>query len=199
MKLRWAGWIVFGTLLAAAGYELALALRHSISPNGEGWILLVALVATLIGTVLVFREPGTAALFAPAAALFVIARLFTGDPYYEPTFRAYGDGGIVSPFWAFALLGLALVAGAATRFWRRTAPVESAAVLLSWPSQRSSWAPGTRHGRRPGSDRPPQTAPTPSRQLRAASATPPRCARGRRRGRASAGRAISPRRRHSRA
>jgi hypothetical protein len=128
--LRWLGWAVTGTLVAAAAYELQLALRHEISPDGEGFVLLIALVAMLGGTVLVFRGVGTAGLFAPAAALFVIARFYTGDPYYEPTFRAYGDGGIVSPFWVFGLLGLALVAGAATRLWRRTAPVESAVVLL---------------------------------------------------------------------
>jgi hypothetical protein len=32
--------------------------------------------------------------------------------------------------WVFGLLVLALVAGVTTHFWRRTAPVESAAVLL---------------------------------------------------------------------
>ncbi len=121
---------MLGTLVAAAAYELQLALRHEISPDGEGWILLVALGAMLIGTVLVFRGVGTAGLFAPAVAFFVTARFYTGDPYYEPTFRAYGDGGVFSPVWVFGLLGLALLAGISTWVWRRTAPWESAAVLL---------------------------------------------------------------------
>jgi len=54
--LRWAGWLVIGTLVAAAAYELSLALRHAISPHGEGFVLLIALVAMLAGAVLVFRR-----------------------------------------------------------------------------------------------------------------------------------------------
>jgi hypothetical protein len=36
--LRWAGWLVIGTLVAAAGYEVALALgAGSLGPNpGDG-------------------------------------------------------------------------------------------------------------------------------------------------------------------
>jgi hypothetical protein len=128
--LRWAGWLVIGTLVAAAAYELEVALRHEISPDGEGFVLLIALVAMLAGAVLVFRGVAPAGLFAPAAAFFVTARFYTGDPYYEPTFRAYGDGGLFSPVWIFALLGLALLAGISTWLWRRTAPIESAAALL---------------------------------------------------------------------
>jgi hypothetical protein len=128
--IRWLGWVVLGTLVASAAYELALALRHSISPQGEGWILLAALVAMIAGAVLVFFDVRLPGLFAPAAALFVVARFYTGDPYYAPYFRAYGDGGVFSPAWVFGLLVLALAAGIATQFWRRTAPVESAAVLL---------------------------------------------------------------------
>jgi len=128
--IRWLGWVVLGTLVATAAYELALALRHSISPQGEGWILLAAVVAMVAGAVLVFFDVRLPGLFAPAAALFVVARFYTGDPYYAPYFRAYGDGGVFSPVWVFGLLVLALAAGIATQFWRRTAPVESAAVLL---------------------------------------------------------------------
>lgn len=123
-------WVVVGILSAAAAYELVLALRHEISPDGEGFVLLIALLAMLVGAVLVFRGVGPAGLFAPAAAFFVTARFYTGDPYYDPIFRAYGDGGVFPPVWVFALLGLALLAGIATQLWRRTAPVESAAVLV---------------------------------------------------------------------
>jgi len=86
--LRWVRWVVIGTLVAAAAYELALALRHEISPHGEGFVLLIALVAMLAGAVLVFRVGWPAGLFAPAAAFFVTGRFYTGDPYYGPTFRA---------------------------------------------------------------------------------------------------------------
>jgi hypothetical protein len=128
--LNRVGWLVVGILVAAAAYELVLALRHEISPDGEGFVLLIALIAMLAGAVLVFRVRWPAALFAPAAAFFVTARFYTGDPYYEPTFRAYGDGGVVSPVWIFGLLGFALLAGVTTLVWRRTAPVESAVVLV---------------------------------------------------------------------
>jgi peptidoglycan/LPS O-acetylase OafA/YrhL len=119
---------VLGTLVAAAAYELQLALRHEISPDGEGWILLLALVAMLVGAVVVYRNGGAAALIAPAAALFVTARFYTGDPYDKPGFQSYAEGN--SPVWIFALLGLAFLAAATTLLWRRTAAVESAAVLL---------------------------------------------------------------------
>jgi hypothetical protein len=128
--LRTAGWVVIGILLGAAAYELALVLRHAISPDGEGFVLLIALVAMLAGAVLVFRVGWPAALFAPLAGFFVTARFYTGDPYYRPTFRAYGDGGVVSPVWIFGLLGFALLAGITTLVWRRTAAVESAVVLV---------------------------------------------------------------------
>ena len=123
-------WVVVGILVAAAAYELALALQHEISPDGEGFVLLIALLAMLVGAVLVSRGVWPAALCAPAAAFFVTARFYTGDPYYEPTFRAYGDGGVVSPVWIFGLLGFALLAGITTMVWRRTTAFESAVVLV---------------------------------------------------------------------
>ena len=128
--LNKAAWALVGLLVAAAAYELALALRHAISPDGEWIVLLIALVAMLAGAVLVFHVGIPAALFAPAAAFFMTARFFTGDPYYSPTFRAYGDGGLFSPGWVFFLLGGALLAGVTTFVWRRAAAFGSAAVLL---------------------------------------------------------------------
>ena len=126
---RGLGWAIVGYLLAAAVFELVLALRHRIGPHGEGFVLLSALAAMVAAVVLVFRSSPAAPLFAPAAALFVTARFYTGDPYYRPTFRTYADGGIFSPAWVFTLLGLAFVAGLTTYFWRRTVSVESAVVL----------------------------------------------------------------------
>jgi len=129
-SIRWLAWLMVAYLLAAATYEFVLALHRSMSPDGESWILLGALVTMLVGVVVVVFRVGSAALIAPAAALFVVARLYTGDPYYEPYFRAYGDGGLFSAVWGFVLLALALVAAATTWRWRRTVPVESVALLL---------------------------------------------------------------------
>lgn len=121
-------WTIVAHLLAAAVFELVLALQHNPSPDGEWVVRLVALVAMLVGAVVVYRNGGAAVLIAPAAALFVTARFYTGDPYDEPGFQSYAEGS--SPVWIFALLGLAFLAAATTLFWRRTAAVESVAVLL---------------------------------------------------------------------
>jgi hypothetical protein len=129
-SIGWLAWVIVAYLLGAAAFELVLALRGRISPAGEGWVLLFALAAMLGGLVLAFRRVRPAGLFAPVAGLFVTARFYTGDPYYRPGFRSYSDGGLFAPTWIYVLLGLAIAAGLATQFWRRTPPVESALVLV---------------------------------------------------------------------
>lgn len=121
-------WTIVAYLLAAAAFELVLAVGHTPTPEGEGFVLLAALVAMLVGAIVVYRKGGAAGVIAPAAALFVTARFYTGDPYDRPYFQSYAEGN--SPMWLFVLLGLALLAGATTLLWRRTAPVESVAVLV---------------------------------------------------------------------
>ncbi len=99
--------MIVAYLLAAASYELVLALQRSASENDSVWG--VAMLAMLVGAGLVFRSGRrVTSLFAPAAAFFVTARFYTGDPYYGSTFRRYADGGIFPPVWIFVLLGLAL-------------------------------------------------------------------------------------------
>src|SRR4029079_2734792 len=97
--LRPAGWLVIGTLLVAAGYELALALgAGSVGPEpgdgvaGRGGIDLVVLLAQLamvasFGLVFAFSTyPWRgAALLAPSAAAYLVA--FTYDPYFAPELR----------------------------------------------------------------------------------------------------------------
>ena len=114
-------------LLAAAVFELVLALRHMISPHGEGFVVLGALLAMVVGTFLLVRGVRPAAFVAPAAAFFVTARFYTGDPYDAPYFQSYADGGF--PVWVFLLLGAAILTGATAWVWRRTKPLESVAVL----------------------------------------------------------------------
>lgn len=133
-SLRWLAWIIVAYLLAAASYELVHALQRSTGERNLVWGL--AILAMVVGAALAFRRVPTTALFAPIAAFFVTALFYTGDPYYDydvgygATFRSYSDGGIFAPTAIFALDGLALAAGAATLFWRRTAPVETTVVLL---------------------------------------------------------------------
>ena len=124
----WIAWTIVAYLLGAAVFELVLALRHNPSPDWEWVVRLVALIAMLAGAVVVHRNGGTAALIAPAAALFVTARLYTGDPYDAPGFQSYAGG--ESPVWIFVLLGLAFLSAATTLRWRRTAAVESVGVLV---------------------------------------------------------------------
>ena len=126
-SLGWLAWTIVAYLLAAAVYELTLALAHSINSNDYVWGF--AMLAMLVAAVLVFRRSPAAALFAPAAAFFVTARFYTGDPYYGSTFRRYADGGIFAPAWIYVLLGLGLAAGVTTRLWRRTVAMESGIVL----------------------------------------------------------------------
>jgi hypothetical protein len=124
----WIAWTIVACLLAAAVFELVFALRHTPSPDGERVVLLVALLGMLVGAVVVYCHGGAAALIAPGASLFVAARFYTGDPYDEPGFQSYAEGG--SPGWIFALLALSFLAAATTLVWRRTAGVESVAVLV---------------------------------------------------------------------
>jgi hypothetical protein len=115
-------------LLAAAVFELVLALRHMISPHGEGFVMLGALLAMVVGTFLFVRGVRPAAFVAPAAALFVTARVYTGDPYDAPYFQSYADSGF--PVSVFLLLGAAILTGVTAWVWRRTKPLESVAVLF---------------------------------------------------------------------
>jgi hypothetical protein len=107
-----------------------LAVQHR--SNAFEWVLLLALGAMLAALVLVFFRVPLAALFAPLAALFVTARFYTGDPYfdYTSTFTRYADHGNISATWIFVLLAAAILAGVTTHLWRRTPPLESALVLL---------------------------------------------------------------------
>jgi hypothetical protein len=117
-----------GVLLAAAAFELALALgagsigsQPGDSAPGEGIVGPVAIVALFVGVIVAVRgtrnaERAVSAL-APAAGLFVTATDYTYDPYYAPTLRRYADGGAVPVSWIFTLLAISFVVGAFT--WRR--------------------------------------------------------------------------------
>ena len=133
-SIGWLAWTIVAYLLGAAVFELVLALRHTFSPHGAGFVVLFALVAMLASIPLAIRRAPPAGLFAPAAALFVTAHFYTGDPYYNygygPTFTSYANEGGFSPTWIYALLGLALIAGLTTWRWQRTRPVETIVVLV---------------------------------------------------------------------
>ena len=66
--------------------------------EGEEAVAAVAHLTMLVGSVLAFvharypRVPWAVALFAPAAAAFVVARFFTSDPYRLPSLQRYSEG-----------------------------------------------------------------------------------------------------------
>jgi hypothetical protein len=135
--LRLLGWLVVAVLLAAAAYELALALgAGTIGPEpgdgvtGEKLVSTLGYVAIAGGIYVAGRyaqHPRLAvALLAPVAAAFVVARFLTFDPYYAPSLRRYSDGS-VSPAWVAVVAVLA--AGAGALAWARPRPGALATIV----------------------------------------------------------------------
>ena len=138
--LRLSGWVVVATLLAAAAYELALALgAGSLGPeSGDGVagsgvvgvIALLAIVAAVAVAASASAYPWPAALFAPSAAAFLVAFFFTYDDYYAPTLRRYSDGGAVAGWWVAIVAAVALGAGVLARLQPRIGRVMTVIVLF---------------------------------------------------------------------
>ena len=137
--LRWAGWLVVGTLLAAAGYELALALgAGSIGPEpgddvaGATAVRLIALLAMIGAAALapfLGSRPWPAALFAPAAAAYLVTFYLTYDPYFAPTLRRYSEGN-VGGRWIVVVAVLAAANGVLTCLRPRMGRLTTSAVLV---------------------------------------------------------------------
>jgi hypothetical protein len=138
--LRWLGWAVTGTLVATAGYELALALgagSQGSEPGdgvaGSGAVLLVAVLAMIAAAVLApFAEvrPWPAALFAPAAAAFLVTFFFTYDPYYAPDLRRYSEGGAAVGHWIAVVAVIAVGNGVLTWLQPRIGRFTTSGVLI---------------------------------------------------------------------
>jgi hypothetical protein len=139
--MRTTGWIVIGTLFAAAAYELALALgAGTLGPEpgdgvtGSDAVRLVALLAMVVACVLAIGfsvlPSRTAALLAPAAAAFLVAFYFTYDPYFAPQLRRYSEGNVAGR-WIVIVGVLTLAAAILTRLRPRLgAAVTSGAILV---------------------------------------------------------------------
>jgi hypothetical protein len=140
--LNKASWIVIGVLVAAAAYELALALgAGSLGPEpgdnvaGATVVRLGATLVMVVGAGLVLgslsSQRASAALLAPAAACFVVPLYFTFDPYYARTLRRYSVDGMLPPGWIVAVAASAIVAGVLTWLVSRVGAPASALVLLA--------------------------------------------------------------------
>jgi hypothetical protein len=90
--------------------------------------------AAALLTVFQTMRPWPAALFAPAAAAFLVAFYFTYDPYFAPALRRYSEG-FVAGRWIVVVAALALANGVLTRLQpgigRRTTSVVVLLVLLT--------------------------------------------------------------------
>jgi hypothetical protein len=144
---------VLAVLVAATVYEALVALRivdlgslpGEAPPGGEAMGVLAAvglLAATLVSVALV-REgngaPALAALLAPAAGAFLVARFYAFDAYYLPTLIRYADRNFVPPAVVFVLAGLAVGGGLLTLRSRRvgialSVPAILACALAAWYS-----------------------------------------------------------------
>ncbi len=131
-------------LTMAAAYETVVALKllsiGTLPGEGSTGASLVegsAFVASLagIGTSVANARarhvrPGISSmLLAPAAAAYVVARLYTFDSYYAPTLRRASDGGLIPVWWVILLAGASLVAAILVRARPRTGSVPTCVVL----------------------------------------------------------------------
>jgi hypothetical protein len=137
--IRWLGWAVTGTLFAAAAYELALALgAGSIGPEpgngvaGSGVVQIVAVLSMVAAAVLAplaDMRPWPTALFAPAAAGYLVAFYFTYDPYFAPQLYRYSEGNVAGG-WIALVAAVAFANGVLTRLQPRIGRYTTSAVVL---------------------------------------------------------------------
>jgi hypothetical protein len=131
--------VLVGILVAAAAYELALALgAGSLGPlpgegvPGSGVVQAVALLAMLAAAALALLSslrPWPAALLSPAAAGFLVAFFFTYDPTFAPNLRRYSDGN-AGGRWIAVVAVVALANGVLTGLQPRIGRVMTSAVLV---------------------------------------------------------------------
>jgi hypothetical protein len=127
---------IAATFLAAAAYEVAVALRWiamplepGADPTGQG-VVLVAVLAAIAATLVVawFRpRDGFFASIPLAAAAWLVAHYYAFDAYYLPSHRRFSDSGSVSPYWVY---GVALAGGAVALASRRTSVPAAVYVVV---------------------------------------------------------------------
>jgi hypothetical protein len=125
--------IVYQLLVALGVVELG-SLPGEGPPGAElmGFVAAIGLLAAaVLSALLIATEgatPASAALLAPAAGGFLLARFYSFDPYYLPSLIRYSERDFVPPVVVFVLVGLSLAAGLITLQRRR------AGLALSVPS-----------------------------------------------------------------
>jgi hypothetical protein len=121
-------WILVLVLLAAAAYELAIALQwismgreSGQEARGQAPVTIAAFGALVVGIALSAvaaggrRVPrGWGDVLVPGgAAAYVTAHYYAFDAYYLPTLRRFCDGGSVSAAWLYGVVLCVLAVSAA--------------------------------------------------------------------------------------
>jgi hypothetical protein len=149
-------WVATGVVLAGAAHQAAVAFGWlSIGPlpgqqaSGQPFVFGSALVAlVLLGAAL----PASAAAglrvaatpcIAVAAALLVVARFYSFDPYYAPYLRRMSDGGLLPGRWIVFVVACALAASLLAA--RATRSGQVAVALVCWLAFGTAFVSGLGH------------------------------------------------------
>jgi hypothetical protein len=142
--------LILAVVGAATVYEALFALGvikprtvPGEGPPGAGAVLAIAEFAILVGAFVAVWIAGNgrgapfAALLAPAAAAFLVARYNTYDDYYLPTLRRASDDGLLPPELVYGLAALAVGTGLLAAARPRVgltlaAPTMLACGLFAW-------------------------------------------------------------------
>lgn len=136
------GWAVVLVLLAAAAYEVAVALEwismgslpgqeapgQAVVTIAAFLALLAGMVATLVSRRILRRWPAT--LVPIAAAAYMVAQYYTFDSYYLPSRTRFSETGSISPLWVYGVAVSALIVALAIRRRPSVAPVLTPILLL---------------------------------------------------------------------
>ena len=115
---------------------LSIGPEPGDGPAGEAVVMGAAAIAFAVGLVVCARaasreRPTLPVLLIPAsAAVFMVARFYTYDPYYAPTLRRMSDDGAVPASWVYLLAGLALLVTLTARAHARVGMISAAMVVL---------------------------------------------------------------------
>jgi hypothetical protein len=137
--------LALAALLGATIYEALVALQvielgslPGDGPPGHPAVALIAAVAFLGAAAITLglaslrpRRVLLPALLAPAAGAFLIAHVYTFDPYFLPSLIRYVDWGAVSPTLIFGLAAGAVVTGVLAYFRPTIGLALSAPAILA--------------------------------------------------------------------
>jgi hypothetical protein len=93
------------------------------------WVALLAMLAAVVLAPYCGPRQWPTALFAPAAAAFLVAFYFTYDPYYAPQLYRYSEGNL-APVWIAVVAAIAVANGVLTWLQPRIGRFTTSGVLV---------------------------------------------------------------------